>query len=84
MIEEFRDKLFRTEYPEVQFTALENRKRPGHPIFVRDDGKVGFPTINSVSFDVGDVIRGHLKLDTDTYFFVEVSEVVQKAKKDKE
>jgi len=60
----------------VQLTVLENFKFPGNKLFVRDDGKVGFPTINSIPFEVGDTVRGVVRRNSDTYFFVEVQEVI--------
>ena len=60
----------------IQLQVKENNKKQGSPIFVRDDGKVGFPTFNSIPVHIGDTIRGRVKFDTDRYFFVEVQEIV--------
>jgi len=60
-----------------QFKVRENSKKPGTPIFVRDDGKVGFPTINSISVKIGEVVKGRIVSEQPSYFLVEVSEVVE-------
>ncbi len=69
---------------EVVFVSKENRKSPGEPIFVREDGKVGFPTFNSISFNTGDKVRGRVKIDRDTCFFIEVYEIIENAKEVKD
>ncbi len=61
---------------EIQLVVKENRQRPGAPIFVREDGKCGFSTINSIPFTIGDTVRGKIKIDTETVFFVEVNEII--------
>ncbi len=61
---------------EIQLKAQENRKRPGSPIFIASSGKIGFPTINSVPVQIGDVVRGKIKIENDSYFFVDVTEVI--------
>jgi hypothetical protein len=60
----------------VQFTALENAKLSGEVIFVREDGKVGFPAFNSIPVKIGDTVRGTLTLEQDSCFFVEVHEIL--------
>jgi len=84
---EIKDKLFTgagafIDYKvgdDIQLVVRENNKKPGTPIFVRTDGKVGFNTINSIASNIGDTIRGQVKLDLDTCFFVEVQEVIHKS-----
>jgi hypothetical protein len=61
---------------EIQLVARENNKKPGQVIFVREDGKVGFPTINSIAVEIGDVVHGKVFLDKDKYFLFEVQSVV--------
>ena len=63
----------------VRLIVKENNRKPGKMIFVREDGKCGFPTINSIKAKVGDVIEGTIKVDNDTCFFVEVENIVQRA-----
>jgi hypothetical protein len=60
---------------EKQFIVRENRKKPGEPIFVREDGKVGFPTINSIAVKIGDIARGKIVHEEPTYFLAEIREV---------
>jgi hypothetical protein len=67
---------FLDEGEEIQLQVKENNKKEGSPIFVREDGKVGFPTFNSIAIQIGDIVRGKIKFDTDHYFFVEVHEIV--------
>jgi len=62
-----------------QFKALPNRKKSGHIAFVKENGKIGFPTINSIKCRIGDVIRGEIVYETDTYFMLRVEEIVEKA-----
>jgi len=61
----------------MQFIARENKKKPGEPIFVREDGKVGFPTINSIKVKIGDVVRGKVQHEEPTYFLLEVREILK-------
>ncbi len=80
--ETFREKGAFIDYEagaEMQLVVKENNKQPGAPIFVLDNGKVGFSTINSIPIEIGDTIRGKIKLDLDTVFFVEVNEIIQHA-----
>jgi hypothetical protein len=60
-----------------QYIVRENKKKPGEPIFVREDGKVGFPTINSVKIEIGDVVRGKIQHEEPNYFLLEVREIVK-------
>jgi len=60
---------------EMQLVARENNKKAGQVIFVREDGKVGFPTINSINVKIGDVVKGKVFLDKDKYFLFEVQEI---------
>jgi len=60
----------------VQIKALENKRKKGEPVFIREDGKIGFPTINSVAFKIGDTVKGNVTRDADTYFMVQITEVV--------
>jgi hypothetical protein len=62
---------------EVQYIVRENKKKPGEPIFVREDGKVGFPTINSVGINIGDVVRGKIQYEEPNYFLLEVREIIK-------
>ena len=78
MVKEYKEQLLENEQPAIQLTVMENRKRPGEQIFIREDGKIGFPTINSIRADFGDVVRGKVKIDEGSYFFVEIQEIVQK------
>ena len=64
------------EPQQEQFIVRENSKKPGEPIFVRGDGKVGFPTINSRRVEIGDTVRGRIQVEEDTYFLFEVREVI--------
>ncbi len=64
---------------EVQFVAKPNRRDPSKPIFVREDGKVGFSNLNSIPYKIGDTIKGRVKLDTAGCFFIEVHKVVKLA-----
>ncbi len=64
---------------EMQLVVKENNKKPGAPIMVLENGKVGFPTVNSIPIEIGDTIRGKMKLNFDTVFFVEVESILQKA-----
>jgi hypothetical protein len=61
---------------EYQFVVRENKKSPGKPIFVREDGKVGFPTINSISIKIGDTVRGKIRQEEPNYFLFEIREIV--------
>jgi hypothetical protein len=64
-----------SEKPYEQFKALENRRKDG-PIFIREDGKVGFPTLNSIKFKIGDIVRGPVVYETERYFMLRVEEVL--------
>lgn len=66
---------------EIQLVVQENRQRPGEPIFIREDGMIGFKTVNSISMNIGDVVKGQIRLNNDTVFFVEVNEIVERAPK---
>jgi hypothetical protein len=72
------DSLFENGFSgdEVQLVVRENSRKPGEPIFVREDGKVGFPTINSISVTIGATIRGRIQQEEPTYFLVEVRSIV--------
>jgi len=63
----------------IQLKVRENRKKKGEPVFVREDGKIGFPTINSIKINIGDTVLGRVQLDADTYFMFEVSSVIDHA-----
>ena len=67
------------EGKEVQFVALENHKKPGSPIFIQDDGKIGFPSINGLQVKIGDTIKGIVHHTKRNYFFVEVTSIVTAA-----
>jgi len=60
----------------VQYKVRENKRKPGEPIFVREDGKVGFPTINSIQLKIGDIVRGKIQYEEPNYFLIEVREKV--------
>lgn len=62
-----------------QFIARENYKKPGQPIFIQDDGKVGFPSINGLNVNIGDTVKGVVHHSQENYFFVEVQEIVKAA-----
>ena len=62
---------------DAQYIVRENKKKPGEPIFVREDGKVGFPTINSIKIEIGDVVRGKIQHEEPNYFLLEVREIVK-------
>ncbi len=64
---------------EVRLIVKENKRKPGKQIFAREDGKVGFPTINSIPVNIGDVIDGRVEVNNDSCFFIEIERVVQKA-----
>ncbi len=64
---------------DMQLVVKENNKKPGESIFVLDNGKCGFSTINSIPSKIGDTIKGKIKLDLDTVFFIEVNEIIQHA-----
>ncbi len=68
---------------EIQLVVKENNRRPGKPIFVLANGKVGFPSLNSMPANLGDTIKGTIKIDNENVFFVEITEVVEKAVKEK-
>lgn len=72
-----------TQGEEVRFVAQENHKKPGSPIFVQDDGKVGFPSFNGLQVSIGDKIRGIVYHKEANYFFVEVVEILERAPKPK-
>ncbi len=65
------------ELQDVQFKVQENRNKPGEHILIREDGKIGFATFNSMSFKIGDVIKGVIQQEHDRYFMVEVRSVVE-------
>ena len=66
------------EADEIQLVVRENAKHPGETIFVREDGKVGFSTKNSLEVKIGDVVRGRVHQDEETYFLFEVQSIVSK------
>ena len=63
--------------PTVQLLVQENRGRPGHHIFIREDGKIGFATLNSIDFSIGDITRGKIIQEQVRYFMVEIQEIVE-------
>jgi len=65
---------FKTE--EVIMNVHENAKKPGEPIFIREDGKVGFPTMNSIKVNIGDRVKCKVQHDADTYFLLDVKEIL--------
>ena len=72
------DQMVKEALPEIrQFVVRENAKKPGEPIFVMQNGKVGFPTINSLSVKIGDTVKGKIQMERDTYFLFEVTEIVK-------
>jgi hypothetical protein len=83
-LQNLKEKVFRNKHSfydyslgdEVQLQVKENHKQTGKPIFVREDGKVGFPTINSIPIKIGETVKGTLKYDGENYFFVEVQEII--------
>jgi len=64
------------DLPKIQLKAQDNKSNPGSPIFIREDGKIGFSTANSIEFSIGDTVRGVVVIDNDKYFMVQVREVV--------
>ena len=62
--------------PGAQFVVRENSKKPGEPILVREDGKVGFPTMNSIHVKIGDTVRGKIQQEEENYFLFEVQEII--------
>ncbi len=68
----------------VRLIVKENSRKPGRVCFAREDGKVGFPTINSLQVKIGDVIEGRVKADNPTCFFVDVEKIVQTSQDSKD
>jgi len=60
----------------IQIKVQENNKAPGEPIFIREDGKIGFSTVNSIPLTIGDVVKGTVMLDEPHFFTVLVTEVI--------
>jgi hypothetical protein len=63
----------------LQFKALKNNRNKTQLIFVREDGMVGFPTLNSITFKEGDIVKGEIVLVSKSYFMLRVDEIVEKA-----
>jgi len=72
--EDILDAAFKSD--EIQMVAKENFRDPGKVIFVMENGKVGFPTRNSIPVEIGDIVRGRIHEDSDTYFLFEVQKIV--------
>ena len=68
--------LVSSKEPNLQYIVRENKRKPGEPIFVREDGKVGFPTINSLNVEIGDIVRGKIQHEEPNYFLIEVREII--------
>lgn len=64
--------LFDDDY--FQGKAMENRQKPGNMVFIREDGKIGFPTTNSIPIKIGDIAKGKIVLEADSYFMVQIRE----------
>jgi len=59
-----------------EFKVLENHRKPGYPIFVNQEGKVGFPGFGSIPISIGQTIKGVIVYEHNNYFLVRVQEVV--------
>jgi len=62
--------------PSAQFVVRENHKKPGEPILIRADGKVGFPTMNSLPCKIGDTVRGRIQQEEKNYFLFDIEEIL--------
>jgi hypothetical protein len=63
----------------VELEVKENNRRPGHPIFVKGNGKVGFPAFGSIDISIGDTIRGEVVYEHEYYFLVRVNDIIKKS-----
>lgn len=63
---------------EIQLVVKENRQKSGQPIFILPDGKIGFPSKDSIPVNIGDVVTGKIAMITDRYVFVTASEILHK------
>jgi hypothetical protein len=64
----------------AQLKATSNRKNPSSLMFIREDGKIGFPTSNSIRFSNGDIISGTILQEEETYFMIRVEKVLESKK----
>ena len=67
---------------ELQLTVRSNKKKPNQPVFIMPDGRIGFPSENSIPVEIGDVIKGHVAMISDSYAFVTASEIIHRNTKD--
>lgn len=65
---------------DIQLTVRENHKKQGQPVFVLPDGKIGFPSKDSIPVNIGDVVSGKISMITNRYVFITASEVLHKSK----
>ncbi len=63
---------------EIQLTAVENRQNKEEPAFILPDGKIGFPSRNSVPVEIGDTIIGKIEVIADHYVFIAAKEIIHK------
>lgn len=62
----------------LQLTAHNNKKQPGEPVFILPDGKLGFPSRDSIPVEVGDVISGEVAMVGDSYVFITANKTLYK------
>ena len=61
---------------EIQLTVVENKQNAGEPAFILPDGKIGFPSRNSIPVKIGDVILGKVEVIADHYAFIAAKEII--------
>jgi hypothetical protein len=71
------DDNFFADEKAIQIKAKKNRANPNRLVFIREDGKLGFPSENSIPINEGDICRGVIMLEQENYFLVQVREIVK-------
>jgi len=61
---------------ELQMVIKENNRQPGEFILVKNTGKVGFLTKNSIPVRLGDVVKGIITREEENFFLFEAHELV--------
>ncbi len=67
----------------VLIEAVEHPNRPGVKCFLNEDDVLGYPTINSVHFEIGDTVEGVMVISNERTFFIEVTGIFKRAEKDR-
>lgn len=63
---------------QVQLTARSNKRSPNDVIFILPNGKIAFPSADSIPCNIGDVVKATVIADREKFSFITVNEIIHK------